>query len=259
MWVFRGGDPRAPSIYFHYHQSRSVAVAASFLKDYKGVVQSDGYVGYDFLDHRKDINHIGCWTYARRKFKEARKARGKNNMKRGGDDKALSFINNLYRIEQSAKKQELSSEELLELRTREAKPILDERHEWLVQKSRQVVPKSLLGKAIQYCLNQWERLAGYTDFAHTTPDNNLAENAIRPFCVGRRNWLFAGTPEGAQASATIYFLVESAKASKFEPYKYLRYLFENLPFAESEEDYKKLMPKNLTPQLLETVPRVSSV
>lgn len=223
------------------------------------VVDFMRYVGYDFLDHKKGINHIGCWAHARRKFMEARKARGKNSKARGSDDKALNYIKNIYRIEQRAKRQQLSAEQLLELRTLEAKPILEEMHKWLVKKARQVVPKSLLGKAITYCLNQWDRLSGYTVFAHATPDNNLAENAIRPFCIGRRNWLFAGTPEGAQASATIYSLIESAKASKLEPYKYLRYLFEKLPFVTTKEDYSKLLPRNLTPEVLETVPKVSTV
>jgi transposase len=132
-------------------------------------------------------------------------------------------------------------------------------HEWLVEKSSQVVPKSLLGKAISYTLNQWNRLRGYVNFEHATPDNNLAENAIRPFCVGRKNWLFAGTPAGAQASATFYSLIESAKANGLEPYKYLRYIFEKLPFAETEEDYKKLLPSHLSMADLQTAPQVSLV
>jgi transposase len=259
MWVFRGGDPRAPSFYFHYHQTRAGDVAATFLDGYQGVVQTDGYVGYDFLDLKENIFHIGCWAHARRKFMEAQKARGKSSRKTGSVDKALKFIKNLYNLEQRAKKQKLSPQELKELRQQQAKPILDNLHLWLMKKSSQVVPKSLLGKAVQYTLNQWHRLIGYIEFSHTTPDNNLAENAIRPFCVGRRNWLFAGTPEGAQASATIYSLIESAKANQLEPYKYLRYLFEKLPFAESTEDYKKLLPSHLSPELLEAVPKVSRV
>ena len=153
----------------------------------------------------------------------------------------------------------LSSEELLQFRKNEAKPILDKIHKWLEKKSIQVVPKSLLGKAISYTLNQWHRLTGYIDCEYATPDNNLAENAIRPFCVGRKNWLFAGNPKGAQASATIYSLLESAKANKLEPYKYLRYLFEKLPFAETVEDYRKLLPTSLSTTELETISKISLV
>lgn len=190
---------------------------------------------------------------------EAQKARGKNNKKTGGPDVALKYIQDLYRIEKRAKKQNLSANELVDLRQKEAKPILDKMHAWLVKKSMHLIPKSLLGKAVTYTLKQWDRLSGYVDFPFATPDNNLAENAIRPFCVGRRNWLFAGTPAGAEASSTIYSLIESAKANKLEPYKYLRYLFEKLPFAETMEDYKQLMPGKLTPEILEGVPNVSAV
>lgn len=259
MWVFRGGSIRAPSLYFHYHQTRAGDVPAEFLDGYQGVVQTDGYVAYDFLDNKQDVTHLGCWAHARRKFMEAQKARGKNSKRTGGPDVALQYIQDLYRIEKRAKKQNLTPDELLDLRQRETKPILDKMHAWLVKKSAHLIPKSLLGKAITYTLNQWERLSSYVDFLFATPDNNLAENAIRPFCVGRRNWLFAGTPAGAEASATIHSLVESAKANKLEPYKYLRYLFEKLPFAVTVDDYKKLMPSNLTTEMLEGVPKVSSV
>ncbi len=259
MWVFRGGDPRAPSFYFHYHHSRSGEVAKDFLGGYQGVVQSDGFAGYDFLDEKSGVLHIGCWAHARRKFMEAQKAKGKNANKSGSADKALKFIKDLYRIEARAKKQGLSGDELSELRKKEAKPILKKMHTWLVKKSNHVVPRSLLGIAVKYTLNQWHRLKGYVEAEYATPDNNLAENAIRPFCLGRRNWLFAGTPEGAQASATIYSLIESAKANQLEPYKYLRYLFENLPFAKTLEEYAKLLPSSLTQEQLEAVPKVSRV
>lgn len=259
MWVFRGGNPRAPSFYFHYHQSRAGDVAADFLDGYQGVVQSDGYSGYDFLDKKEGIAHIGCWAHARRKFVATQKASGKNSKKSGSADQALKFIKDLYRIEKRAKKQGLSQSQLYELRQKEAKPVLDKMQVWLVKKSRHVVPRSLLGIAVNYTLKQWHRLTGYIDADHATPDNNLAENAIRPFCVGRRNWLFSGTPEGAQASATIYSLVESAKANQLDPYKYLRYLFENLPFANTLEEYKKLLPSSLTQEQLESVSKVSLV
>ena len=259
MWIFRGGDPRAPALYFQYHQTRAGDVAVKFLAGYQGVVQTDGYVAYDFLDSRDDIAHIGCWAHVRRKFMDAQKAKGKNAKKTGSTEVALSYIRDLYAIEKKAKNKELEGAELLELRRAEAKPLLDKMYAWLSKKSLQVVPKSLLGRAIKYTLNQWGKLSGYLESSHATPDNNLAENAIRPFCVGRRNWLFSGTPEGAQASATIYSLIESAKANALEPYKYLRYIFEKLPFAKTAEDYKKLLPASLDQQQLENAPKVSLV
>ena len=255
MWIFRGRN----SLLFHYHQSRSGDVAATFLDGYRGVVQTDGYVGYDFLDGVKGVAHIGCWAHARRKFMDAHKARPKKIKKPGSTDQALKFIKDIYRVEHKAKNGNISGLELLELRQKEAKPVLDKMHAWLMKRSRQVVPKSLLGKAISYTLKQWHRLIGYLEIPLATPDNNLAENSIRPFCVGRRNWLFSGTPEGAQASATIYSLIETAKANQLEPYKYLRFLFEKLPFAQTTEDYSNLLPGNLTTADLENAPRVSRV
>jgi transposase len=259
MWVFRGGNLAAPSLYFHYSQTRAASVAEDFFDKYKGVVQTDGYSSYYFLDNEDDIAHIGCFAHARRKFVEAKKARGKGSKKSGGADIAINLINDLYRVEKKAKKLELSPKELLELRQKEARPILDKMHMWLETRGAHVTPKSLLGKAITYSRNQWQRLSGYIDYTYATPDNNLAENAIRPFCVGRRNWLFAGTPAGAEASATMHSLIESAKANNLEPYKYLRYLLENLPFASTTIDYKKLMPSQLTPEILETASKVSPV
>ncbi len=117
--------------------------------------------------------------------------------------------------------------------------------------------RSSLIAYVQYTLNQWKRLSGYVEHAEATPDNNLAENAIRPFCVGRKNWLFSGTSEGAQASATIYSLIESAKANNLEPYKYLRFIFEKLPFAETIDDYKALLPSKVQQSQLDDTPAAS--
>ena len=108
-------------------------------------------------------------------------------------------------------------------------------------------------------VSQWNRLAAYIHLADASPDNNLAENAIRPFVVGRKNWLFAGTPEGARASAAIYTLIGTAKANKLDVYKYLRFLFENLPLVENTEDYKKLIPSQVTPEQISHVAELSVV
>jgi transposase len=244
MWIFRGGPPGNPALMYHYAPSRSGDVAASILKGYKGVVQTDGYAGYDFLESLPNITHIGCWAHARRKFMEADKGSGKGN-KTGSVDMALNFIQKLYSIEREGKKKGYAPEQMRIIRQEKSKPILDDFYRWLSKKSLQVVPKSLLGGAVNYTLKQWPRLIGYLDHGEAAPDNNAAENAIRPFVIGRKNWLFAGTPSGATASASLYSLIETAKANGLEPYKYFRYLFEKLPFAISEDDYKKLLPQNL--------------
>jgi transposase len=128
---------------------------------------------------------------------------------------------------------------------------LDRFKTWLDTHHPQVPPKSLLGKAIQYTLNQWGRLVVYLDAGFLKPDNNIAENAIRPFVLGRKNWLFAGAPKGAQASATMFSLIETAKVNGLEPYRYLRYVFEKLPSADTTDDLRKLLPCNARKRLAE--------
>ena len=249
MWIFRRGDPEKTVLVYRYHQTRAGGVARAFLRDFQGTVQTDGYSGYNFLDHMEKIRHIGCWAHARRKFTDITKAQGKNR-KTGAADKALSYIKKLYRLEKTARNKNYSPEQVYRMRQEEAKPILDDFEKWLSKKRLQTPPKGLLGKAIAYTLNQWHRLVGYIEDGHLTIDNNMAENSIRPFVVGRKNWLFSGTPEGADASALLYSLIETAKANKLEPYAYLRYIFERLPLASSLEDYEALLPWSITTEQL---------
>lgn len=135
-------------------------------------------------------------------------------------------------------------------RQTEALPVLREFHAWLQERFAETPPKSLVGKAISYTLGQWNRLVRYVEDGRLHPDNNLAENAIRPFVIGRKNWLFSGIPEGASASAALYSIIETAKANGLEPYWYLRTLFERLPHAQSRENYRALLPQFLDRNLI---------
>ena len=250
MWVVRGGPPDKAVYVYIYAETRSGDVASNFLGTYQGYVQTDGYSGYDFLDSRKSIIHLGCWAHVRRKFKEVVQASGKF----AGDGlahDALSKIRQLYRIEKEAEINGLDADELYNERQKRSKPLLDQFELWLKENAPKAPPKSLLGKAFSYTLSQWHRLIRYVLDGRLRMDNNLAENAIRPFVVGRKNWLFNDQPDGASASATFYSLIETAKANSLEPYKYLCYLFDRLPFSHSTEDLKKLLPQNLTPKFLE--------
>ena len=244
MWIFRRGDPDRPILIYQYHPTRSGDVARTFLEEYTGFVQTDGYSGYDFLDHAAHIRHIGCWAHVRRKFLDVVNAQGKNRTT-GSADMALSYIGKLYKLEKEAQAKNLSPAEVYRLRQSEARPVLDDMHWWLTRKSVQTPPKGLLGKAVLYALKQWDRLIGYLEDGCLAPDNNAAENAIRPFVVGRKNWLFSGTPEGAEASALLYSLIETAKANRLEPYAYLRHIFEKLPAACSLRDFEALLPWNM--------------
>lgn len=252
MWVFKGGTPDKPIILFQYHPTRSGDVASKFLNGYQGIVQTDGYSGYNFLDTIIGIIHIACWVHARRKFTDVIKALGrkKGTPPSGNAGAALKYISKLYKIEKQAKEKGLSAEEIYKERQEKAVPILDEFKKWLDVKVEQAPPKSLLGKAIGYTLNQWHRLILYIEDGKAGLDNNVVENALRPFVVGRKNWLFSCTPEGASASACIYSLIETAKANGLEPYWYLKYLFENLPEAMTTDEFMALMPQNIDRTLL---------
>ena len=248
MWVFRGGPPDKPALVFQYHPSRSGQVPNDYLGDYQGYIQTDGYKGYNALASQSGIIQVGCWAHARRKFHEVVQTRKKNNAQKakiGSGDVALSYIKKLYKIEAIAKEREYSPEQAQQLRHEEAKPVLEEFKSWLEKRFPQTPPKGLLGKAIAYTLDQWDNLVRYLEDGCLRPDNNLAENAIRPFVVGRKNWLFSGHPRGAEASAALYSLIETAKANQLEPYLYFRFLFDRLPLATSEEEYKALLPQYL--------------
>jgi transposase len=244
MWVFKGTPRGKPVILYQYHPSRSGDVPAEFLKDYKGIVQTDGYSGYKFLENNKNITHVGCWAHARRKFIEVTKAAGKNSSP-GNAGTALKYISKIYKIEKQAREQNLSPDELYIKRQSEAVPIFEEFRKWIDHTIEKVPPKSLLGKALHYTLGEWSNLIQYAEDGHVTPDNNTVENAIRPFVVGRKNWLFSDTPKGARASAAIYSLIETAKANGLEPYRYLKHLFTHLPKAMTENDFLALLPHNI--------------
>ena len=136
----------------------------------------------------------------------------------------------------------MDAEQRKKMRQKEAVPILNTIKDWLDKKIMQVLPKSLIGKAVSYALKLWPRLVKYVDDGSIPIDNNGVENAIRPECLGKKNWLFAYIPSGANASAFFYSLCETAKANGLEPYWYLRYLFENIITVKTEEAFRKLLP-----------------
>ena len=231
MWVQRGGPPGQQVVLFDYAASRSGRVPVDLLGDYAGRLITDGYEGYAEIVRRNGITHAGCWAHARRKFVEAQKVQPKG--KTGKADWALSQIRKLYGVEKQAKA--LESEARHALRVQKSRPLIDQLRTWLDKSLAQVLPKSALGKALHYLDNQWPRLTRFLDDGLIPLDNNLAENAIRPFVVGRKNWLFSHTPSGAHASAAIYSLIETAKANGLSPYDYLQYVFATLPTLDADE------------------------
>lgn len=254
MWVFRGGSPDLPVVIYRYSQTRSGDIPREVLQGYRGYCQTDAFSGYDGLEEAIDgVRLVGCFVHARRNFIKVIDARGKGGKaKTGSAEIALGYIRKLYEIEQAARAGDLSPSEIQQFRQGRAEPVLEEFRAWMAGRKDQTPPKGLLGKALNYALSRWPKLIRYLENGHITPDNNAAENAIRPFVVGRKNWLFAGSPSGADAAATIYSLIETAKACRIEPYQYLRFLFEKLPYAHSEADHTALLPQNAARDLLAT-------
>lgn len=245
MWLIRGGSPGQPAVLFEYDASRGEEVPVRLLDGFEGVLQADGYAGYNRVCRKNGITRIGCWDHARRKFVEASKAAPakKKGDKVGKADVAIGKIRKLYAIEDRIK--DLASEQKKAQRQALSLPILDDLKSWLEKNSHRVPKDSLTWIAIHYTLNQWDLLVGYCEDGRLNISNALAENAIRPFAVGRRNWLFSDTPRGARASATCYSLIETAKANGLEPSAYLQHVLQHIAAADTLEKMEALLPWNM--------------
>lgn len=258
MWVTRGGPPDKPSVLFAYDPSRAGEVAGRLLDGFSGTLQIDGYSGYAAVCAQQGVRRIGCWDHARRKFVEASRAgsEGKKKGKAKGRvakaDVALGHIRELYAIER--KIADRSPEERHRARQALSVPKLEAFKAWLTKNQSRVLTGSLTRKAIDYAINQWAFLTGYCDDGHLHISNILAENAIRPFAVGRKAWLFADTTRGAHASATMYSLIETSKANDLEPRAYLLHVLERIGAADTVEKLEALLPWNVNlPRFEKTV------
>lgn len=243
MWVRVGGPSAQPIRLFHYADSRRGEVASALLADYQGYLQTDDYAGYNSACSENLITQLGCWAHARRKFIDAQKAASSKTKKTGKADIAINLIGKLYAVEKQIKA--LSADEKHIVRQQQAQPILTNIRQWLDKTLHSTLPKGLLGKALSYLEKNWAKLTVYTQDGRLSIDNNPAENAIRPFVIGRKNWLFSASVRGAKSSANLYSLIETAKANGLEPYAYLRHVFKELPKAASVEDVEALLPWNV--------------
>ena len=213
LWVYVDDKH---NVVFDFTPTRSREGPLKFLGAYSGYVQADAYSGYDEFFRRSDATEVGCNSHARRKFDYSldtdpvRAAR------------MLVLWGRLYDIERKAKDENYSSEQLLEARQKEAKPILAEIKTVLDEYKNQVLPKSPIGKAITYSLNQWEALNRYVDDPMLEIDNNLSERTLRMVVIGRKNYMFAGSEAGAWRAAIIYSLVASCKLNEIDPFRYFR-------------------------------------
>jgi len=243
LWLYRTGKEGPPIILYDYKETRAGENPKEFLTGFKGFLQVDGYAGYHKVP---DVTLVGCWAHARRGFSDVLKSLPANSSKPVTAMEGLDFCNQLFTIERELK--ELEPKERYEKRLEKSKPILDAFLIWLNIQEQKVLPKSGLGKAITYCLNQWDKLVAFLEDGRLEIDNNRSERSIKPVVIGRKAWLFANTPQGAQASAIIYSIVETALANGLNPYYYLRYLFEQLPNMDltDEKTLDQLLPWSTT-------------
>jgi transposase len=245
LWALRGGEAARPLLYYEYAPTREAEVINRMLDGFQGYLQTDGYSGYDALGEQLGINHVGCFAHARRKFDEALRGKSKNKKKSSGAKQSLarqglSKISKLYEYERLWR--DATPEERYAHRQEKTKAKLEELHLWCLASIGRVSPKSLTGKALTYLKNQWPKLERILDDGRIALDTNAIERCIRPFAIGRKNWLFADTPKGATASANLYSLVETAKANGHDPWLYLEAIFEKLPAATSDDDIDALLP-----------------
>lgn len=255
MWVQTGGPPGKPVVIFDYDPSRSAEVPVRLLHDYRGYLMADGYAGYNKLARTEGIERMACWAHVRRRFVEASRVQPKG--KRGLANEAIGLIGVLYGIERDFKK--ATDQERFLARQERSVPALAALYAWMQRMLPQVTPKSALGTALSYMRDQWSMLIRYPERGDLPIDNNRCENAIRPFVLGRKAWLFSDTVAGAKASAVIYSLIETAKANGLEPYHWLRQVLRELPGAKTVEAIEALLPWNVKAKQLTTQAQQESV
>ena len=219
LWVYlrddrNSGDVSAPAVSFRYSPDRKGERPADHLKGYKGYLQADAYAGYDRLYSTGEIIEVGCWAHARRKIFDAHEATGSPTAAQ-----ALEKIGALYKIEARIRGRPPSCRQ--SLRQEDAGPLLADLKRWLGEQLAKLAPKSDLAGAIRYVLAHWQALTRYLDDGRLEIDNNLAENALRPIALGRKNYLFAGSDQGGKRAALLYSLLVTCRLNDIDPYAYL--------------------------------------
>ena len=245
MWVYTNSD----GVVYDYQSTRAGQHASEKLEDFNGYVQTDAYAGYNQLFVAKlnddqieqPRKSVGCWAHARRKFTDILKISSKK--KNTNAEKIVKLIAKLYQVEKHCFKNDYIHDDRKRYRLEKSKPILDKIKEALDDLVQKTPPQSLLGKAIAYSLNNWSQLIMYLEDGGIPIDNNPAERAIRPFTIGRKNWVFCGNTKGAQTSANLFSLIESAKLYNLKIFDYLKHIFEQLPEAKTAKDIEQLTPK----------------
>ena len=243
MWLYRtSGCAKQSIVLYEYQPTRKAEHAEAFLKGFSGWLHADGYQGYHKLPG--NIRVVGCWAHARRKFDEALGTLPQEKRKDSPAAIGECYCSQLFKLEQALA--ELTPEERHKKRLEQEKPVLDALLPWANEMQARTAPKSALGKAIHYLREQWPYLTRYLEDGRLELSNNRAERSMKPFVMGRKNWLFANTPGGAQTSSVIYSLIETAKENSLDPYSYLLWVLQTAPqLSETDEAWaEKLLPAN---------------
>ena len=235
-WIYH--SPLEKTVLFDYNTGRSREGPTKLLRDFKGYLQTDGYVAYELFSRRKDITHVNCMAHARRGFEKSLPY----DQKRA--EYAMGMFQRLYAIEQKAREQNMIPQQRHTLRLDEALPVMNELGKWIVETYKNSEPKSPLGKATAYCIPRWDNLLAYMEDGSLEIDNNLAENAIRPIALGRKNYLFAGSNRGAERAAMMYSFFGTCKKNNVNPYQWLRKVLEVIPTYKVNR-LTDLLPQNL--------------
>jgi hypothetical protein len=224
MWLYRtSGDSNTPIVLYEYQPDKRAERPKAFLKDFRGYLHTDGYEGYHSLS--ADITIVGCWAHARRKFSDALKGTSREHQKGSAAEVGLWYCDALFRGERQYA--EFSAEKRHEKRKDYDLPFAEDFLLWA--KSVNPLPKTLIGKAVNYLITQWCYLKNVYLDGRLELSNNRAERSIKPFVIGRKNWLFANTTKGAKASAVIYSVIETAKENSLKPFEYLVFLLNTMP------------------------------
>ncbi|HYQ59029.1 MAG TPA: IS66 family transposase [Draconibacterium sp.] len=235
-WIYY--SPIEKTVLFDYRKGRGREGPELLLKEFKGYLQTDGYVAYDGFDNNKDIIQLNCIAHARRKFEKAL------DTDKANAEYAMLEFQKLYAIERKARENAMSAKERHALRLSESLPILNDLGKWIVETYKTTLPKSAIGQALGYCIPRWDKLIAYLHDGELEIDTNLAENSIRPLTLGRKNYLFAGSHRGAERAAMFYSFFGTCKKNNVNPFDWLKHVLKVIPTWKVNKLYE-LLPQNL--------------
>lgn len=248
MWLFIGGPPDKRSFIYQYHPTRSNQVALEFFDDFKGYLHGDCYSAYTVLGKKEGITHVACMAHARRYFFDITRQTKK---KKGLAFQVVELIAKLYKLEKQLKEEKSSPERIKQERQAKAVPILTQIKSLLDANALKILPQSPIGKAVHYMLTHWEALNHYLKDGRLEIDNNRAERSIKPFVIGRKNWMFHGNEIGARAGATLFSLIETCKAHNVDVFAWLKHALGHIHHADTVKKLEQLLPFNVQPKALE--------